>query len=260
MLTREPRPVGVPNAWGMESTFLRWLALQETWGVGGTPFELSDRERKAIEARLEYLGTGPMVGLMASPTGSPIPTLSPMFALWPFEWSKHERTTNPDDQPTEAEVYATIAHLMTESRRVRVDMSGGGFWMRRHESALNPAVFDRLNDPIVQACILRAAREGELDYRSDPSASRAMAGVLLHAFEEVDRPGGAASYEFALALAIGATNPKYGGLRLTDNDVFATLRHANERRAGREWPSLLSAMLGFIDWKLQRANSSVRIA
>lgn len=68
---------------------------------------------------------------------------------------------------------------------------------------LAPENFQRFNDNLLQACILRAAYPSELDYSSSPHLSGLMKEFLLKLFARRDHPYGAAALEFAAALASG---------------------------------------------------------
>lgn len=77
---------------------------------------------------------------------------------------------------------------------------------------LDPENFQRFNDNLLQACLLRAAHSSELDYSSSPHLSRLMKEFLLKVFDRRKHPYGGAALEFAAALASGR-------LRLADADL-----------------------------------------
>ena len=67
---------------------------------------------------------------------------------------------------------------------------------------ISPLCFDRFNDGILQAALLRAANRPELDYSSSPEESEAMCNVLRAILEGADTTKGEAAREFLLAIAI----------------------------------------------------------
>ena len=68
---------------------------------------------------------------------------------------------------------------------------------------LDPGNFDRYNDGIVQAAILRSAQASELAYVTHGAASRSIAGLLERMVRMRNEPEGEALPEFLLALATG---------------------------------------------------------
>jgi hypothetical protein len=77
---------------------------------------------------------------------------------------------------------------------------------------LSPENFQRFNDNLLQACILRAAYPSELDYSSSPHLSGLMKEFLLKLFVRSNHAYGAAALEFAAAIATGK-------LKLADKDL-----------------------------------------
>ena len=238
-LPREPRVLGEGNPWQAESSLLAKLSERfEKWGAA---------RLEPLGARVNIIENVAIVDrLLSGPSGSPIAGISPGFALWPSGWTERLRVEDVDYSPTQAEIYATVAHLMAESRRWAAYHLSGAKFVREYGTALNPAVFDRFNDPIIQASILRAARRGELDYRSDLVASRAMSGVLLHVWTEVGSFGGEGAYEFVLSLLDGLINPAGSGLRLADGQVASAIRAAIARRPDSPWPPLLGLVMDML--------------
>jgi hypothetical protein len=68
---------------------------------------------------------------------------------------------------------------------------------------LSPLCFDRFNDGVVQAALLRAAIRPEIDYSASPDESQRMAAVLRSIFESALTEKGEASREFLLSIALG---------------------------------------------------------
>ncbi|MGH8646849.1 MAG: hypothetical protein ACREX4_21285 [Gammaproteobacteria bacterium] len=106
--------------------------------------------------------------------------------------------------------YATVASVLQAARDLGVpanQLKPTGY----ESVVLSPENFLRFNDNLLQACILRAAHPSELDYSSSPHLSRLMKEFLLKVFSRHGHAYGAASLEFAAALACGR-------LKLTTND------------------------------------------
>jgi hypothetical protein len=78
---------------------------------------------------------------------------------------------------------------------------------------LSPLCFDRYNDGVIQACLLRAAVRPELDYSDSPDESELMSNVLRSILHAAAKDKGEASREFVLALALGR-------LVLTNRDLL----------------------------------------
>lgn len=68
---------------------------------------------------------------------------------------------------------------------------------------LSPLCFDRFNDGVVQAAILRAAIPPELDYSSSPEESQRMTTVLQAILGAAATDKGEAAREFLLAMSLG---------------------------------------------------------
>lgn len=66
---------------------------------------------------------------------------------------------------------------------------------------LAPENFDRYNDSVLQASLLRAAYHSELAYSTHTGASRSVAGLIQRMIKLFDQREGEALPEFLLALA-----------------------------------------------------------
>lgn len=115
------------------------------------------------------------------------------FAFWSDLDFDDERLANT----TQADVYWTIQAILHDLRN---NSENKGLATPYHTTLLSPANFDRFNDGIIQACLLRAALPVELDYRVDPVYSRQMTDVIISIFENHDNAQGEASLEFLMAL------------------------------------------------------------
>jgi hypothetical protein len=109
---------------------------------------------------------------------------------------------------------------------------------------LAPECFLRFNENLLQACLLRACHQSELDYSASPQYSKLMKEFLIKVFDRRDSHYGAAALEFAAALATGR-------LKLKATDKEAVVGHVIEQIKSQP-----SALLGF----LLMANHKLRIA
>lgn len=107
---------------------------------------------------------------------------------------------------------------------------------------LDPQNFNRFNDGIIQAALLRQALPSELDYSCTHEESGFMRDFLIKIFLSRDKPQGEAALEFAFAIATRRLRIQDSDLRALKEKVFVTLsdksidlnikillEHANQR-------------------------------
>lgn len=126
--------------------------------------------------------------------------------------------------------FATVTSVLQAAR----DLKNPTHQLRStgYESVvLAPENFQRFNDNLLQACLLRAAYPSELDYSSSPHLSGLMKEFLIKLFARRDHPYGAAVLEFAAALASGR-------LRLATSDHQSLRVKAIEMLASTPSPLL----------------------
>ncbi|MGC4175422.1 hypothetical protein [Demequina sp.] len=80
-----------------------------------------------------------------------------------------------------------------------------------HGSRIDPRVFRRLSDGVVQAALIRSARSVELDYSGSERMSNELADVILDQVAVRSQPEGSALPEFLLAL-----HPEVAHMRLAE--------------------------------------------
>jgi hypothetical protein len=68
-------------------------------------------------------------------------------------------------------------------------------------SVLDPDMFSRFNDGVLQAAFLRACAPDELNYAGHQFISRHMKDILIAIFDHCESDAGEAAFEFLLALA-----------------------------------------------------------
>lgn len=137
--------------------------------------------------------------------------LNPNFAFWDFPYSATE-------QITEDEVYFTISTVLhaarhtTDGKYLLMDEGGSRY-------VLSPENFHRFNDGIIQACILRAALNMELDFRADSSLSADIRDTVLESIRKHGDEEGHGAVEFLISLCGGLTQQKGGFLRINDSHL-----------------------------------------
>lgn len=158
-----------------------------------------ENARARIKERLEFLresGTNANRGMSSglfwpSGLGSQL-ALRPNFAFYQFP------------QPvavSQADVFFAILAIL-HSLRVKESTRQS---LRQHEHVrrvISPRNFERFNDGIIQAALLRAAHAAELDYSTSRVYSEDMAQILASIFEQCMGETGEAAIEFLLALAM----------------------------------------------------------
>ncbi len=121
--------------------------------------------------------------------------LQPGFAFW----KGLEKSAS-----SEADVFFTIASVLQNIRALgksdepHPKPAIRSNWLQ--QTLIDPTTFSRFNDPIIQACFLRAASAFEQNYSADEELSLSMANIVLDALSRASsEPAGSAS-EFLLAL------------------------------------------------------------
>ncbi|EKO3503493.1 hypothetical protein LIA67_001049 [Vibrio fluvialis] len=107
---------------------------------------------------------------LKSPNNQPL-VLGPTFAFWNkgdnYDYFKHQAT-----------VYFTISSVLQRLRTVAKNNGtvplGAGYIIRQ----LDPLLFDRFNEGIIQASILRTAKSRELDYSAADDKSRIIGSLI----------------------------------------------------------------------------------
>ena len=119
--------------------------------------------------------------------------LGPTFAFW----NKSDTTEQFEHHST---VYYTISSILqklrTVARKNGVIPLGDGYIVRQ----LDPLLFDRFNEGIIQSSILRAAKSRELDFSADDSKSRIVGSLIERMLKYPSLKESEALPEFLLAL------------------------------------------------------------
>jgi hypothetical protein len=98
---------------------------------------------------------------------------------------------------SQSDVYFTIACVLNNMRN---DTENGLYQTSFVKNILDPLVFNRFNDGIIQASILRAAKKEELDYSYSPKHSEDMLMLIKTFIKHIDEYQGEAIIEFLYAL------------------------------------------------------------
>jgi hypothetical protein len=131
--------------------------------------------------------------LFWSNAGRPRLELRPGFAFFPT-W-KEER------KPSQADVYFIMVAVLHARRSAREEKDSL-FQQELIRKVLSPRCFDRFNDGVIQASLLRAALLPEVDYDIDENISKEMWHVLDFIFRARTLDAGEAYREFLVALAL----------------------------------------------------------
>jgi hypothetical protein len=138
---------------------------------------------------------------LTSATGQPL-KLRETFAFWGGLQLKTQDSS-------QADVYWTIQAILHDLRM----KSDSGLATTYHSTLISPVCFDRYNDGVIQACLLRAAKPIELNYCVDEIYSRQMTDIIISIVKNWDNPQGEASLEFLFALWAGQLKVLDGHLK-----------------------------------------------
>ena len=148
--------------------------------------------RGASSTEIEGLGKSIF---LKSPKNSAL-ILGKTFAFW-------NRADTQSDFQHQASVYFTISSVLQRLRTVKrkdgIAPLSEGYIIRQ----LDPLLFDRFNEGIIQSSVLRAAKARELDYSASDSKSRIVGSLIERMIKYPDSKESEALPEFLLALCTG---------------------------------------------------------
>jgi hypothetical protein len=157
------------NSWEKELELLKLLKAKHS--TDGELFsELHERDKLLRSASsIDKQGLGVEL-FLKSPKNQPL-VLGPTFAFW-------NKGDNDNDCEHQATVYFTISSVLQRLRTVAKHNGtvplGSGYIIRQ----LDPLLFDRFNEGIIQASILRTAKPRELDYSAADDKSRIIGSLI----------------------------------------------------------------------------------
>lgn len=128
---------------------------------------------------------------LPSPSGQSL-KLRNTFAFWAGLGLKTE-------EASQADVYWTIQSILHDLRA----KNDQGLATTYHSTLLSPVCFDRFNDGVIQACLLRAAKPTELNYAVDEEFSRQITDIIISIVDNSDNLQGEGALEFLMALWVG---------------------------------------------------------
>jgi hypothetical protein len=163
------------------------------WSESDELAEHSDKLPEKLFNRMTALEIGtndPNQLFLCSPNGHLL-ALRPTFAFW------SDMKNLDTKKATQADVYWTV-HAVIHDLRTRSDDKGLG--STYHTTLISPACFDRYNDGVIQASILRSASPAELNYAVDSDFSRKMTDVVRSIIEHWNVEQGEAALEFLIAI------------------------------------------------------------
>ncbi|MGW8394499.1 hypothetical protein [Pseudoduganella sp. HUAS MS19] len=151
---------------------------------------------------------------LPSSDGLPLP-LSTGFLLW-------QGSDKISGEDYGGAVLLSIAGLLQAARIAKSQKDDTSLRTGLFQHALIcPESFTRFNDPVIQAALLRAAYDPELNYAVCQEMSRDMARLLKKWVRYYEEPAGAAIGEFLFAIAIGK-------LKLRERDLREVLHSAKD--------------------------------
>ncbi|PQA59851.1 hypothetical protein [Siphonobacter curvatus] len=186
------------NSWLSEIEFLKELTLfvEDTYGNNALFKSFIEERKQIIYKSLSNTQRGlsnnlfyPRYKFQTNETEELI--LRKNFAFFNFD--------NYYQHVSQSDVYFTISNIINQLRS-----SNGSKQLIQSpyiRNLLDPANFDRFNDGIIQASILRCARPEELNYSLDLVASQAMSATLETLIRYNTQEQGEALLEFLYAIA-----------------------------------------------------------
>jgi hypothetical protein len=141
---------------------------------------------------------------------------------------------------SQADVYWTMQAIIHDLRS-RSDEKG--LASTYHATVISPACFDRYNDGVIQACLLRAASPLELNYSVDDDFSRRMTDVIFSVLDNYNSVQGEAALEFLIALWTG---------RLQLNTIH--VKEIIDRYKGHDLPDEMRFLVAQLASKSSRSN------
>lgn len=155
---------------------------------------------------------------------------TPGFVFLPEEFAE-------TDSPTDSLTFLIISAVLQSARELKnplIQLKSTGY----ESVVLAPENFQRFNDNILQACLLRAALPSELDYSASPDVSLLMKELLTKIIERQEYTYGGAALEFSAALLTGR-------IKLQSHHADELFERARKALLDRGKPSPLLGLLCF---------------
>lgn len=180
--------------WEKEITLLTLISAQ--YKQGEPLKEIIDKRIHLLKTAksIEVKGLGEALFINTVCTAPLI--LGETFAFW-------DKDDNKERYSHQATVYFTISSILqklrTEINKDGIKPLGDGYIIRQ----LDPLLFDRFNEGIIQASVLRAAKCKELDYSGNDSQSKIIGSLIDRMLRHPNAPESSGLAEFLLALCLG---------------------------------------------------------
>jgi hypothetical protein len=177
------------NSWQREEQILNDLKINSDKVLE----DIIDKREKHLKFATspKYKGIGDEI-FLKSHKGSKM-TLGPTFAFW-------NDKDNKDKFNHQATVYYTISSIIQRLRYVPKKNGdiplGTGYIIKQ----LDPLLFDRFNEGIIHASILRCAKPRELDYSADDASSKIVGSLIERMVNKPDEDDAQALPEFLMAI------------------------------------------------------------
>ncbi len=132
---------------------------------------------------------------LRNPVNNKVLEINRSFAFFDFE--------EYHGNASQADIYFTIASVINNLRFPPKETKERKIIQEEHiRTVIDPYNFNRFDDGIIQAAILRSASAGELNYKLDKTLSASMMSVMVKMIDNhLDDLSGEALVEFLFALA-----------------------------------------------------------
>lgn len=150
---------------------------------------------RSLELRQATSSTSQGLGdriFLKSPTGNDM-TLGKTFAFW------NEKDNN-QTWKHQATVYFTISSILQNLRYSKNLKDSAPLKSGYILKQLDPLLFDRFNEGIIQASVLRSAKPRELDYSADDASSKIIGTLIERMIENPEASTSEALPEFLMAI------------------------------------------------------------
>ncbi|MEH6808144.1 MAG: hypothetical protein V7651_04785 [Hyphomonas oceanitis] len=177
-----------------------WSQERDFWSNPRVKLHLIGAAREIIQARLSVLGNaraGAKGTLFLNADVTHPISLMPGWVFWPEK-------SDPDICSDSDAFYIVSGVLQSLRERERGSLPPGKLlndWL--NHTLVDPENFNRFNDTMIQAGLLRAATPAELNFANSEKISQEMRRIVCHLVDAHASPRGAAAAEFLLAVLLG---------------------------------------------------------
>ncbi|QQX78952.1 hypothetical protein JK628_15465 [Shewanella sp. KX20019] len=205
------------NSWDKELELLKKLG-ENHQNDAALKAVIEQRDKKLRSASsIKNQGLGKHL-FLASPVGKDL-VLGKTFAFW-------NKGDNDHDFYHQSTVYFTVSSVLQRLRTTAKNNGtiplGTGYIIRQ----LDPLLFDRFNEGVIQASVLRTAKSRELDYSADDAKSRIIGSLIerMLKFPETEESTGLP--EILLALCTKKLQVKKDHLLGFSNHSIDKVKHS----------------------------------